>query len=64
MLDALGEDTTDEEIDEMIRVIDVDGDGRVNFKEFRRMANGPNLAPLSAKVNTAATKLAQKYSLH
>ena len=27
VLDALGEEVTDEEIDEMIRIVDVDGDG-------------------------------------
>lgn len=27
VLDALGENVTDEEIDEMIRMIDMDGDG-------------------------------------
>lgn len=27
VLDALGEDVTDEEIDEMVRMLDVDGDG-------------------------------------
>ena len=46
VLDALGEIVTDEEIDEMIRMIDQDGDGQVNFKEFYRMASGDSLAPL------------------
>jgi len=27
ILEAIGEDVTDEEIDEMIRMLDVDGDG-------------------------------------
>jgi Ca2+-binding EF-hand superfamily protein len=27
VMDALGEDVTDEEIDEMIRMLDIDGDG-------------------------------------
>ena len=40
VLDALGEDVTDEEIDEMIRLIDIDGDGQVSFKEFFKMASG------------------------
>ena len=40
VLDALGEAVTDEEIDEMIRLIDIDGDGQVNFKEFHKMASG------------------------
>jgi len=46
VLDALGENATDEEIDEMIRMVDLDGDGQVNFKEFYRMASGDSLAPL------------------
>lgn len=40
VMDALGEDVTDEEIDEMIRMLDVDGDGQVSFKEFYKMATG------------------------
>ena len=46
VLDALGENVTDEEIDEMIRMIDMDGDGQVNYKEFYKMASGDSLAPL------------------
>ena len=40
VMDALGEGVTDEEIDEMIRMVDVDGDGEVNFREFYKMASG------------------------
>lgn len=40
VMDALGENCTDQEIDEMIRLIDIDGDGQVNFKEFYKMASG------------------------
>ena len=46
VLDALGENVTDEEIDEMVRMIDADGDGQVNFTEFYNMARGSSLAPL------------------
>ena len=46
VLDAMGEDVTDEEIDEMVRMLDVDGDGQVSFKEFYKMACGQSLAPI------------------
>ena len=46
VLDALGEHVTDEEIDEMIRLVDIDGDGQVNFKEFYKMASGDSMAPI------------------
>ena len=46
VLDALGENVTDEEIDEMIRMIDLDGNGQVDYNEFYKMASGDNLAPL------------------
>lgn len=50
VMDALGEAVTDEEIDEMIRMVDIDGDGEVNFREFYKMASGQSLAPLGAAI--------------
>eukprot|EP00397_Hematodinium_sp_SG-2012_P045623 GEMP01051305.1.p1 GENE.GEMP01051305.1~~GEMP01051305.1.p1 ORF type:complete len:349 (+),score=58.26 GEMP01051305.1:33-1049(+) len=42
-LSLIGEEATDAEIDEMIRMCDVDGDGQVTFNEFRKMMMAPNL---------------------
>ena len=33
----LGEKLTDEEVDEVIREVSVDGDGQINYQEFVRM---------------------------
>jgi len=37
VMTTLGEKLTDEEVDEMIREADIDGDGKVNYEEFVKM---------------------------
>merc|ERR1719331_1369559 len=43
----IGEQVTDEEVDEMIRMCDKDGDGQVSFEEFYEMVTGGKKPPLS-----------------
>ena len=37
MLTILGEQPTDEEVDEMIRMVDIEGIGQVGLEEFLRL---------------------------
>ena len=37
----LGEDFTDSEIEDLIRAADLDQDGEVNYREFKRMLSDP-----------------------
>jgi serine/threonine-protein phosphatase 2B regulatory subunit len=41
----IGEQVTDEEVDEMIRMVDKDGDGQVSFEEFYTMVTGGKQPP-------------------
>jgi serine/threonine-protein phosphatase 2B regulatory subunit len=41
----IGEQVTDEEVDEMIRMVDRDGDGQVSFEEFYAMVSGGSKPP-------------------
>ena len=41
----LGEKLTDEEVDEMIREADVDGDGQVNYEEFVKVRHPTTETP-------------------
>lgn len=43
----IGENVTDEEVDEMIRMVDKDGDGQVSFDEFYEMVSGGRKPPPS-----------------
>ncbi len=48
----LGEKLTDDEVDEMIREADVDGDGQINYEEFVRMMMAKWAAELFSEVST------------
>jgi Ca2+-binding EF-hand superfamily protein len=37
VLTNIGEKLSDEEVDEMIREADIDGDGQINYEEFVKM---------------------------
>ena len=50
VLDALKANATDAEIDEMIRIVDMNKDNQVEYKEFWRMAAGETLEPVSKLV--------------
>jgi serine/threonine-protein phosphatase 2B regulatory subunit len=45
VLISIGERATDEEVDEMIKMVDKDGDGQVSFDEFYRMVTGGKRPP-------------------
>ena len=53
----LGEKLTDEEVDEMIREADVDGDGQVNYEEFVKVSVPPepptSVYPLRSRATVA-----------
>lgn len=48
IMEAIGEYVTDEEIDEMIRMLDYEGKGQVGYSEFFKMATGQTLGPIGA----------------
>eukprot|EP01039_Chlorochromonas_danica_P001951 gene1951-2129_t len=58
----IGEQVTDEEVDEMIRMVDTDGDGQVSWEEFYAMVTGGRKPPpglgIEARGGAAANKSA------
>eukprot|EP00933_Yihiella_yeosuensis_P054944 TRINITY_DN53536_c0_g1_i1.p1 TRINITY_DN53536_c0_g1~~TRINITY_DN53536_c0_g1_i1.p1 ORF type:complete len:404 (+),score=82.39 TRINITY_DN53536_c0_g1_i1:97-1212(+) len=59
ILKIIGEEVTDEEIDEMINMCDSDGDGQVTFDEFYKMMTTPPppMPPTLAAKNKQKAKL-------
>ena len=43
LLKGLGEDVTDEVVDEMIKIADTNGDGKIQFEEFCVAATSGNM---------------------
>ena len=54
----IGENVTDEEVDEMIRMCDTDGDGQVSYSEFYFMVQGKALPKEGREAVEAAKPLA------
>lgn len=62
ILVCMGEMITDEEIDMMISMVDLDGDGQVSFKEFRALVLHPNpgLVDMQKEINKVREEDAMK----
>merc|ERR1711988_384171 len=56
----IGEQVTDEEVDEMIRMVDSDGDGQVSWEEFYSMVTGGKKAPQQLGAETRGGAIAGK----
>lgn len=61
ILVCMGEMVTDEEIDMMIQMCDLDGDGQVSYEEFYRLARHPD--PSRADFSDAVARALQPTSL-
>ncbi|ODN02619.1 Calmodulin [Orchesella cincta] len=53
VLHCLGEDLSEDEIEDMIKEVDVDGDGRIDFNEFVRALGEPDLTEEDEDVEDA-----------
>ena len=58
----IGEQVTDEEVDEMIRMVDSDGDGQVSWEEFYSMVTGGKKAPVGLGMEARGGAAAGKSS--
>lgn len=56
ILVCMGEMITDEEIDMMISMVDMDGDGQVSFQEFRTLVLHPNPDQINLHKEVSAAK--------
>jgi len=56
----IGEQVTDEEVDEMIRMVDSDGDGQVSWEEFYSMVTGGKKVPAALGAETRGGAIAGK----
>lgn len=43
IIDLIGEDMTESEIEELVREADIDGDGEIDYKEFVRLILSSNI---------------------
>mmetsp|Transcript_20507 Transcript_20507/g.18646 ORF Transcript_20507/g.18646 Transcript_20507/m.18646 type:complete len:684 (+) Transcript_20507:148-2199(+) len=58
----IGENVTDEEVDEMIRMIDTDGDGQVSFEEFYSMVTNGGTPPPNFGIESRGNGVTLKVS--
>lgn len=55
VMTSLGEKLTDEEVDEMIREADINGDGQINYQEFVKMMVNSKLLLASVQGSNTIT---------